>query len=247
MITLTRTFAAALLVSGSLALVGCAMEVGDDGEADAELTETEAAGSQVCVYSDASYGGKVACWGGLTEGKHVTIADLLDSPVGNDQISSFKVKKGIKVWFYRDLDAEGTTAYRANGFFGQVADPDLSGGNRPVGNDSISSIYIERQWDTANSYDDPQVCLYSDDNYLGDYACFGGVHSGQRAYVPALFHTAVGNDRASSIAVASGIKVRLYSAANYSGSMISVGSGHRSLGSAGLGNDVLSSLVIERE
>jgi hypothetical protein len=244
MITLTHTLSAVAL--GSLLLAGCAMEVGDDDEGDAELTETEAAGSQVCVYSDASYGGKVACWGGLTEGKHVTIADLLDSPVGNDQISSFKVKKGLKVRFYRDVDGEGPD-YRANGFFGNVNDPDLGGGNRPVGNDSISSIYIERQWDTANSYDDPQVCLYSDDNYLGDYACFGGVHSGQRAYVPALFHTAVGNDRASSIAVASGIKVRLYSAVNYSGSMISVGSGHRSLGSAGLGNDVLSSLVIERE
>jgi len=246
MITLTRTFAAALLVSGSLALVGCAMEVGDDGEADAELTETEAAGSQVCVYSNANYEGKAACWGGIPEGGHLTIHDLFDAPVGNDQISSFKVKKGIKVWFYRDLDAEGT-AYRANGFFGQVADPDLSGGNRPVGNDSISSIYVERMKDVADPYDNPQVCLYSDDGYLGEETCFGGVHPGQKAYVPALFHTAVGNDRASSVAVASGVRVKLYTAANYTGSSITVGSSHRSLSSAGLGNDILSSLTIEAQ
>ena len=244
MITMTRTLFAAAL--GSLLLAGCAMEVGEDGEGDAELTETEAAGSQLCVYSDANFGGKVACWGGLTAGTHLTISDLFDAPVGNDQISSFKVKTGVKVKFFRDLDGEGPD-YRANGFFGQVADSNLAGGNRPVDNDSISSIYIEKMGDTANDYDSPQVCIYSNDDYQGDATCFGGVHAGQRTYVPALFHTAVGNDRASSVSVASGMKVKLYSAVNYTGSTVTVGSGHRSLGSAGLGNDVLSSMIIEKE
>jgi hypothetical protein len=243
MITLTRTL---IVVAGSLALAGCALEVGEDEDL-AELTEVEASSSQVCVYSDANYQGKVACWGGLARGQHATIADLFDAPVDNDQISSFRVKKGIKVRFYRDVDREGAE-YRANGFFGDVNDPNLGSGGRPVGNDDISSIYIERMWDTANDWDadEWQVCLYEDEGYAGKAHCFGGLEKGQKAYVPALFHTAVGNDRASSIAVRDGVTARLYSTVHYGGTAITVGSSHRSLGSAGMPNDSLSSLVIER-
>ena len=246
MITMTRRFA--LVAVGSLSLAGCAMEVEGEDEADAELTEVEAAGSQVCIFEHANYLGKSACWGGIPEGGKFTVPDLFDAPVGDNQASSIKVKKGMKVRFYSDIDREGAD-YRINGYFGAISDPNIGIGGKPFGNDSLSSIYIERLRSVAGDWDpeDWQVCLYSDADYKGASQCWGGVPRGGKTYVPSLFHTAVGNDRASSIQLRSGVKVRLYSAVNFLGSLSSFSSSDRNLSGNIVGNDALSSFVIEVE
>ena len=224
MITMTRMFAGAAVVAGSLALAGCAMEVEGEDEADAELTETEAAGSQVCIFEP----------------------DLFDAPVGDNQATSIKVKKGMKVRFFTDVDREGAE-YRINGFFGAISDPNIGVGGKPIGNDSLSSIVIERTNTVADDWnpDDWQFCLYSDADYKGTSQCWGGIRPGHKAYIPTLFHTAVSNDRATSIQMRSGVKVKLYSAVNYLGSVSSLGSSDRNLSGNAVGNDSLSSLIVE--
>jgi hypothetical protein len=231
------------LVAGALALAGCAFEVGEDDQA--ELTEIEGPGSQLCVYADADFQGKAACWGGIGPGERVTVSDLDGLPVGNDQISSFKVKRGVKVRFFSDVD-RGGAEYRANGFFGQVVDSNLGVGGKPVGNDAVSSIVIERNSATAGDWDpdrDWQICVYQHADYQGEAECYGGVSG--RAYVPALFHTAVGNDSASSIEINDGVRVTLYSAVNYSGTAVTLDRDTPSINATALGNDALSSLVID--
>ena len=246
MITLTRPLVLTALFTGSVALAGCALEVGEDDQADAELTETEAAGSQVCIFSDADFQGKAACWGGIPVGGKFTVPDLFDAPVGDNQATSIKVKKGMKVRLFNDVDREGAE-YRINGFFGAVSDGNIGVGGKPIGNDSLSSIIIERTSSVADEWDadEWQVCLYSDADYTGDAHCFGGIRPGHKAYVPTLFHTAVGNDRVSSVQVRSGVKVRLYSAVNYLGSLTSASYSDRNLSGNAVGNDSLSSLTIE--
>ena len=234
------------LFAATMLFAGCAMAV--EGEDEVELTEVEAAGSQVCIYEHADYQGKVACWGGIREGGKVTVPDLFDAPVGDNQASSIKVKKGMKVRFYSDVDREGAE-YRMNGFFGAISDPNIGLGGKPFGNDNLSSIYIERLGSVARDWDpdDWQVCLYADADYKGASQCWGGVPAGGKAYVPALFHTAVGNDRASSVQVRGGVEVRLYSGVNYLGSVTSATGSDRNLSGNAVGNDTLSSFVIEVE
>jgi len=246
MITMTRMFAGAAVVAGSLALAGCAMEVEGDDEADAELTETEAAGSQVCIFEHADYQGKAACWGGIPKGGKFTVPDLFDAPVGDNQATSIKVKEGMKVRFFTDVDREGAE-YRINGFFGAISDPNIGVGGKPIGNDSLSSIVIERTNTVADDWnpDDWQFCLYTDADYKGTSQCWGGIRPGHKAYIPTLFHTAVSNDRATSIQMRSGVKVKLYSAVNYLGSVSSLGSSDRNLSGNAVGNDSLSSLIVE--
>jgi len=233
-----------ILTAAALALTGCAFEVGEEGD-QAELSEIEGPGSQLCVYEHADYQGQKACWGGIGPGERVTLSDLDGLPVGNDQISSFKVKRGVKVRFFSDAD-RGGAEYRANGYFGQVADPNLGAGGKPIGNDAISSIVIERTSNTAGDWDpdrDWQICIYQHADYEGEVECWGGV--GGRAYVPGMFHTAVGNDGASSIELNEGVRVALYSGVNYSGDPVTLDRSVSNISATALGNDTLSSFIID--
>src|SRR6185503_19342638 len=148
----------------------------------------------------------------IPRGGEVTIPHLFDSEVPNDQVSSFKVKRGVKVQFFSDTDARGSK-YSVNGYFGRVWDRNLGqGGAKPVGNDSVSSLKIRVMSRTADAWegDDWQVCLYADADYKGKVQCWGGVTSGRVAWVPTMFHTAVSSDQASSYVVNEGVHVTFY-------------------------------------
>jgi hypothetical protein len=229
----------------------------DDGDDDAidvpdgdiELTAGEVSTSQVCIYEHADYQGRVQCWGGLLPGQRASIPHLFDSEVSNDQAHSFKVKRGFKVQFFNDVDYKGAR-YSVNGYFGRVLDANMGLGRKPVGGDALSSLKITALTSTARAWseEDWQVCLYSDADYGGDVKCYGGVPAGKTRGQPTIFHTIVGNDRASSIAVNDGVIATFYSGVDRTGASLTVdGSfgarGVRNLGSSPLGNDTLSSFA----
>ena len=269
------------LVAATLGTAACAAEIGDvdtdsaedgdmddtivdgdDPEADdglevppgeLQVTAAEVSSSQVCIYEHPNYEGRVQCWGGLLPGQRATIPHLFDSEVGNDQAHSFKVRRGIKVWFYSDVDAKGAR-YSANGYFGRVWDPDMNVGSKPVRGDALSSMKITRLGTTAGSWDgdDWQVCLYADADYKGRVQCWGGVPSGKTRGLPTIFHTAIGNDQASSIVVNDGVLGQFFGGVDKGGASVSVDGtfgqrGIRNLGSTPLGNDTLSSFALTPE
>jgi len=230
----------------------------DDGseivpEGQLELTAGEVSTTQVCIYEHPNFEGRVQCWGGLLAGQRAKVSHLFDSSVGNDQAHSFKVRRGVKVAFYSDVDAKGAR-YSVNGFFGRVWDRDMNSGNKPVRADSLSSMVITRMGSTARAWDgdDWQMCAFSDADYKGSMQCWGGVPDGRSRGLPTIYHTAIGNDRISSIMVNDGVVGRFYSNVDRTGSSLSIDGtfgarGVRNLGSTPLGNDSLSSFLIEPE
>ena len=251
---------ALLIAACSLAASGCATEVdGPESDEDEDYLESEpiaAAGefadAQVCIYPNENFGGTPQCWGGIPKGGQVTVPHLFDSVVGNDQTSSFKVKRGVKVQFFRDTELRGAK-YTVNGFFGRVWDRNLGqGGAKPIGNDDVSSMVIRVMNRTAEAWDgdDWQVCLYSDEGYKGKTQCWGGVPSGRVAWVPTMFHAAVSSDQASSYVVNEGVNVTFYRDVDMKGTgYLSDGEygqrGAPRLGATPIGNDVISSMRIE--
>ncbi|HUS63076.1 MAG TPA: peptidase inhibitor family I36 protein [Kofleriaceae bacterium] len=235
------------------------VDEGDDEEDDdsievpadeLEITAGEVSGSQVCIYDRPAFQGHAACWGGLLPGERATIPNLFEAAVGNDQAYSFKVKRGVKVSFYSDVDRRGAR-YSANGYFGRVWDPDMNIGDKPVHGGSLSSMVITRMGSTARAWDDDdwQVCMYSDADYGGTEQCWGGVPDGKTRGLPTIFHTAIGNDRASSVAVNDGVVAIFFSDVDRHGAGLFVDGrdgvrGVRDLGASPLGNDHLSSFLL---
>lgn len=217
---------------------------------DLEISAGEVSTSQVCIYDRPAFQGHVACFGGLRAGERATVPNLFDAAVGNDQAYSFKVKRGVKVSFYSDVDRKGAR-YNANGYFGRVWDPDMNIGDKPVHGGSLSSMTITRMTSTAGAWDegDWQVCMYTDANYAGHEQCWGGVPDGKTRGLPTIFHTAIGNDRASSVAVNDGVVAIFFSDVDRHGASLFLDGragarGIRDLGSSVLGNDHLSSFLL---
>ncbi len=225
-------------------------DVVDVPAGDLDLSAGEVSGSQVCIYERPDFQGRVACWGGLMPGERATIPNLFEAAVGNDQAYSFKVKRGVKVAFYSDVDRKGAR-YSANGYFGRVWDADMNRGEKPVRGGALSSMVITRMGSTAGAWDeqDWQVCMYSDANYGGQEQCWGGVPDGRTRGLPTIFHTAIGNDRASSVAVNDGVVAIFFSDVDRDGGSLFLDGragarGVRDLGASPLGNDRLSSFVL---
>lgn len=222
-------------------------------EGQIELQAGEVSTTQVCIFEHPNFAGRSQCWGGLLPGQRATIPHLFDSEVGNDQAHSFKVRRGVKVSFYSDVDAKGAR-YNVNGYFGRVWDADMNVGPKPVRGDSLSSMVVSRMSSTASSWDDDdwQLCMYADADYRGTVQCWGGVPDGATRGLPTIFHTAIGSDRASSIVVNDGVVAKFFSDVDRKGTGLTVDGtfgarGVRNLGSTPLGNDSISSFSLVPE
>lgn len=182
----------------------------------------------VTVYKDSDYKGTAQNFG---PGKHNMSEFTKSGGVGNDTISSLKVKKGYKVTLYWDSNFNGETLT----FTGDV--PFV--GSRF--NDKASSLVVEKVAD-----DDPPVTVYKDADFRGVAQSFGvGKHNMKE------LQETVGNDSISSIKVKQGYKVTLYADANFSGQSLALTSANYNFTTIKFpngqnANDKISSLIVEK-
>jgi hypothetical protein len=87
----------------------------------------------VTVYQHSGFGGLGQPFG---VGKHDM--DELERTVGNDQVSSLRVKKGYKVWLFEDAGFCGTQAVFYEGYHDMYAMTESG-----FKNDSLSSLIVE--------------------------------------------------------------------------------------------------------
>ena len=116
----------------------------------------------------------------------VTIGDLRNSPVGNDQLSSIAIPAGIEVVACVNSRLRG----RCEVFTSSVSDL------RTIGlNDTISSLLVRPQ--------PQQVTVYRNVNFSGSALSVGV----GEVTIDDLRNSPVGNDQLSSIAIPAGIEV----------------------------------------
>ncbi len=119
--------------------------------------------------------------------------------------------------------------------------PDLR--RSAVGSDQASSLRIQCgkgiSWNGDPAPDRIVVGLelYDDGDFRGTREIF-------RGDVPEMDRTRIGNDRASSVRVAPGCRVRLYDGSDYGGRYAELSGAESSLGRTRVGNDRVSSLEI---
>ena len=157
--------------------------------------------------------------------------DLRETAVGNDAVSSIEVRRGCRARLYRDTDFRGD--YEEIDY--DV--PDLRGSR--VGNDRASSLRVRcgGDWNWDEYARRGGVIVFEDVDFAG---------YGERLEydVPDLRDTQIGNDRASSIAVDRGCRVRLFEDVGFRGRSIEISRDEAYLGQTRIGNDRVSSLKI---
>ena len=137
---------------------------------------------QVTLYRNVNFSGSALS---VDEGE-VTIGDLRNSPVGNDQLSSIAIPAGIEVVACTNSRLRG----RCEVFTSSVSDL------RTIGlNDTISSLLVRPQ--------PQQVTVYRNVNFSGSALSVGV----GEVTIGDLRNSPVGNDQLSSIAIPAGIEV----------------------------------------
>ncbi|SMP05266.1 T9SS type A sorting domain-containing protein [Chryseobacterium profundimaris] len=150
--------------------------------------------------------------------------DLINKGIGNNQLSSIKVKPGYQVTVFVDADFEGL-AQSINGY--NV--PDL---NRYYVNDKISSIRIRK-------IPAKGVTLYADCDYKGKtYSLPEGYYGGN-----VLADLGFPIKTLSSLKVSTGYKVKLFDGFHFTGSNITVSANDKCLVNNNFNDKTISVVV----
>lgn len=157
------------------------------------------------------------------------IANMRDTTLGNDRLTSIVVAPGCRAVLYRDAHFRGGRI--------EVRDSERHLGHTPIGNDSVSSIrvYCERY---SDPHDVEGITLFEHDDFRGRRQTF-------TRDIPNLKRTHFGNDRASSVEVPRGCRVTLFEHKNYQGRSVRLRRSEDSLRRTPLGNDRASSLRVD--
>lgn len=157
--------------------------------------------------------------------------DLRGTAVGNDAVSSVEVARGCRARLFED------TAFRGDYEEIDYDVPDL--GATRIGNDRASSMQVRcgggGNW--GGHVRRGGVTLFEDARFEGQGERF-------EYDVPDLRDSLVGNDRASSIAVDQGCRVRLFEDVGYRGRSVELTRDEAYLGETLIGNDRVSSLEV---
>ena len=181
--------------------------------------------ASVTLYADVDFRG-------ASETFYGDVASLKETRFGNDRVSSLRVEPGCTVILYSGANFRGQSAqFRRDAFSMRGTD---------VGNDSVSSLRLRCEW--ASGGDDLDwserrgVALYRDAG-SGQREIFYGDDSDLR-------NNRIGAGKASSVRVAPGCRVTLYSEVEYRGRSTEVSSDIRDLSNTRLGNDEAWSLAV---
>lgn len=181
-------------------------------------------GEGVTLYGD--YGFR-----GASETISQNIADMKNTRIGNDALSSVRVPRGCRVVLYSDNN------FRGHSVVLEGDEPEL--GRTRVGNDSVSSVEVDCGGGYAGSHGGAAsasgVTLYSDYGFRGTSETING-------NIDDMKNTRIGNDSLSSVRVPRGCSVTLYTDNNYRGRYLDLDRDEPELGRTSIGNDSVSSI-----
>lgn len=182
----------------------------------------------VVLYSDAGFRGR-------REAFNDDDRDLRNNRIGNDRVSSIRIRRGCRVVLYSDRNFRG----RATELRDDVEDLRYTS----VGNDRVSSIQVDCR---GGGYGDDDygdrrgrgVTLYEHANYRGRSETFYGDDA-------RLGNNFIRQDGASSVRVDPGCIVTLYEHDGYRGRSTTLRHDEPNLRETWVGNDRVSSLRVE--
>ncbi|RMH17626.1 MAG: hypothetical protein D6696_15250 [Acidobacteria bacterium] len=179
------------------------------------------------LYADARFAGASESFG------PGDVADLSRSRIGNDRVSSIRIDAGCRARLYAEAGFRGAMSE-----FG-ADDADLS--HTEVGSDRASSLKV-RCGGPPFDFGDADtrrrgVTLFSEPRYGGRAQTF-------YEDVADLSRSRVGNDRAASLRLDPGCRVRLFKDSSFRGDFIELRSDVPDLGSTVLGSRSVSSLAL---
>lgn len=191
----------------------------------------------VTLYTDTEYRGR-------SEIFHGDVADLSDTVVGNDTVSSARIAPGCQLVLFEDAH------YRGNSIVLSGDAPSLDGTS--LGNDRASSIRTDC---ARHRYGRPRHG-HSSPDYGRDEAHRGGVTlfldndfegRNETFYrdIRNLDDTPIGNDNASSVRVAPGCRATLYRDSDFRGKSTVLTGDASSLQFTSVGNDNVSSMEVD--
>jgi hypothetical protein len=158
---------------------------------------------------------------------------LDDNPIGQDRASSVRVAPGCWVRLFED------SGYRGRYLDVSVDIPDLR--STPLGTDRASSLRVSCAGDWWGNFDDlgqrGRVTLYGDRDFRGRHESF--VYDD-----PSLEDNLIDQDRASSVRVDPGCRVRLFEDSGYRGRYLDLRESVPDLRYTPLGGDSVSSLTV---